>query len=529
MTAIFTFSIFLASCLIQLIAHDTSTGIYDEGIILSGAIAISEGKTPYKDFWTLYGPAQFYLISWVFNLFSENSLSARCIGIFFKSWITVAVFLVSRKILSEKIAISLSAGSLFFLIAQRNDLFPIFPALALGLTTIYLFNESMLRKDTRFAVLAGICFGLLALFRHDMGFYSAAAVLLASAFHLSGHAKLDSKLLVKTNVAGAIGVFATLPIWALLINQVPTRELVDQLLIAPATIYPQQRALPFPTFFNGASTRDFLVYLPFATTAIWLLTSARGLFRQAAKPIPTEPPTESQWLLTALALISIFFSLKGIVRVSILHMTPAIIASTITSAYLIKHPPLTRMQKKISNLILIFFTLLFITASLKGLSKFTKCVADLTNATDSIIYKLCTSPQLERIRCTNMDPDYIDAAKYVIATSKPGEHIFVGADRHDKLFITPVALYFATDRPSATKWMELHPGVATNLSVQQAIVRELESRVVRILILDGNFKANREPNASSVSSQVYLLDRYIQNHYELTRTFGEVRIMQRKN
>jgi hypothetical protein len=38
---------------------DASVGPYDEGLVLFGADRVLRGDVPYRDFWTLYGPASF--------------------------------------------------------------------------------------------------------------------------------------------------------------------------------------------------------------------------------------------------------------------------------------------------------------------------------------------------------------------------------------------------------------------------------------------------------------------------------------
>ncbi len=46
--------------------------VYDEGRILAGALRILTGAKPSADFHANYGPAQFYLVAWVLELFGRS-------------------------------------------------------------------------------------------------------------------------------------------------------------------------------------------------------------------------------------------------------------------------------------------------------------------------------------------------------------------------------------------------------------------------------------------------------------------------
>ena len=56
---------------------DASVGPYDEGLVLFGADRVLRGDVPYRDFWTLYGPAGFYVEAALFRLFGETALVGR--------------------------------------------------------------------------------------------------------------------------------------------------------------------------------------------------------------------------------------------------------------------------------------------------------------------------------------------------------------------------------------------------------------------------------------------------------------------
>jgi hypothetical protein len=61
----------------QLIAMEPTLGPYDESLILVGSTRVLAGDVPYKDFWTMYGPGQFYLTAWLFTLFGVQAVVLR--------------------------------------------------------------------------------------------------------------------------------------------------------------------------------------------------------------------------------------------------------------------------------------------------------------------------------------------------------------------------------------------------------------------------------------------------------------------
>jgi hypothetical protein len=61
------------------------------------------------------------------------------------------------------------------------------------------------------------------------------------------------------------------------------------------------------------------------------------------------------------------------------------------------------------------------------------------------------------------------------------------------------------------------------------MVHELEQNPPPYIVLDSEFDLVREPNDSSVSSGVTLLDNYIHDKYQHNETFGTLSIWRRRN
>src|SRR6476659_3309660 len=79
---------FVGSVLILLLVYmmySSTRGIfvYDEGLICYGAERVLGGDLPYRDFWTVYGPGQYYLLAGIFKVFGTSLLVARryCVSV----------------------------------------------------------------------------------------------------------------------------------------------------------------------------------------------------------------------------------------------------------------------------------------------------------------------------------------------------------------------------------------------------------------------------------------------------------------
>jgi hypothetical protein len=57
-----------AAMLFQLIVIRRKLGVYDESLELYCAEHVLEAPVTYRDFWTMYGPAQFYVLAAFFKL-----------------------------------------------------------------------------------------------------------------------------------------------------------------------------------------------------------------------------------------------------------------------------------------------------------------------------------------------------------------------------------------------------------------------------------------------------------------------------
>ncbi len=533
-------ALFLVSFLFHLLSLRRSPGIYDEGLIVVAAQRILEGDVPYRDFWSLYSPGQFYVIAALFKVFGPSILVERLYEAVITAAISVSAFALVDRCTNRWLAFGAWVVCTIWVSAFNFTNFPVFPALLLTLwsaATVLLFLEDPSRRFP--LVAAGLFVGLTAVFRHDLGFYAAASIaILLVAYSI--YERADRKARFAAVAVDRLGFFclgilsAAGPVFVLLLATVPVHELIFDLLIGPGQIYPATRALPFPPIWASltqaiagapvARTLQLVVYLPLLIAGVAALAWLSG----ALHPGSDSPDRganrtrQRMWLCILFMMLSLSFYLKGIVRVSPLHMMPSVVLAFVL--FFLLAASFRRSSAPIKAamvggaLVIATFTVLAGSTSIEGARR-----SLVTGFGDDI----CKPPPgLERAACFSMRADQRKAMEYIVANTAPDETIFVGLGRHDKIFVTDVIFYFITGRRPATRWHELHPGFATTAPIQAEMVAELTRNGTRYIVLDSEWDNVKEPNTSALSSGVTTLDDFIRSNYRLAASFGHYRILE---
>jgi hypothetical protein len=128
-----------------------------------------------------------------------------------------------------------------------------------------------------------------------------------------------------------------------------------------------------------------------------------------------------------------------------------------------------------------------------------------------------------------------DLSVFVEANVLPGQSIFIGLHRHDVVIINDVMLYFILNRPSATRYHELHPAIADTAPIQREIIGDLQNKNVPLIILKHIFpdktlelvKKDLLKNLPQIGATE--LDTYIREKYVEARQFGDYTVWQRKD
>ena len=503
--------------------------VYDESIIVVGANQIMAGKFPHIDFYFNYGPAQIGLLATVFAVFGKSLLVARLYDIAIRTGIVIACGFVLRQLrVDRRIATAALGVQILLLFAAGQYLYVIFPTLLLTLVGTLVLAPAAPdgRGSARRLIAGGAITGVITLFRYDVGFFVMVAHAAGLALLCAGGTQPWRAMarVLGLYVAGISLVFLPFAIMALAAGAGP--GFLHDIILYPARNYAAMRSLPFPMpALSGNFGLSLAVYAPVPTAII----AAWFLVDRCRREGDAFLHSAQMRLLLLLAVVTLAFFAKGVVRVSLTHMLMSIMAAIPVLALLITR----RQPKGVRQVAVIVAGMITISAvaalGLKGREDLKApenlLPMRLAGATPLAMQRACLP--LPSLGTGTLDADSYGAACYLAAHTAPNEKIFVGAGRHDKLFISNMALYFAAGRLPVGHWYHFDPGLQTRADVQSAIIAELETGQVRFVARDETYDTVDEPNQSALSSGVYLLDQYLAARYRLAARFGQIAVYRR--
>jgi hypothetical protein len=126
--------------------------------------------------------------------------------------------------------------------------------------------------------------------------------------------------------------------------------------------------------------------------------------------------------------------------------------------------------------------------------------------------------------------DLTDATAFIQAHVPENQTIFVGNLQHQQILENNVMFYFLAERASATKYYDLHPGVATTAAVQNQIINDIAKHNTKYVVLWNNqYKTGKEPNQSQYKSGVNNLDNFIRTNFVQVKYYGDYGIYARND
>jgi hypothetical protein len=529
--------------LILLVPLKSPFNYYDEGFPVFNATSIMSGGLPYKDFWAIYPPGQFYALAVIFKVFGTTLLAARVYDTIVRFLIVIGIYLIAKKITSYLLVLLACMTTGLLLASVGFYTYAVFPSLALSLFSILCLLKYPYTGQRRWVLLAGLLIGIASLFRWDIALYTGISVvstLILSRFLMPAQESrmsivkelLTTSELVILVLGGALAI--ALPCYGYVGLNSGFGNLWTQVIAFPATGLRRMRWLPYPALIplrdeikqifafpiNLSAFRsaywDILwwlrFYLPLAVYGIALYYWVGSLLRGCM--------TITIWYVgqTAVTIFGLLLFAQALSRYDYIHVLPTLIISFLVITSLGDHfvPNIrNRVIKSVFLVLLVPIITVYLVSPIYSLWSFMKNYPPFE----------CYS-YLKRASCVYVGRDEEQAVEYIKTHTKKGEPIFVGNRRHDLIFINDIGFYFLANRPSATSYQHLHPGVATTLPVQKVIANDIESKNVTWIVLVNVGKPN-EPNASNVSSGVYYLDDYIRSRYAPVVEFGSYQILKR--
>jgi hypothetical protein len=509
----------------------SAANFYDEGLILLNAERITRGELPYRDYWTLYSPGYFYLVAAVFKLAGPDMLVARYLDIALRFLLTLEVYLLARRLTGRWVALIPWAFVTLWLGSIRFYSYPAFPATAAILLVMLLLWQYLngRGRPRLWLALAGAAVGTTALLRLDFGGYAGiGAAVAVAAYELrqpaEGGRSWRSRLVAAVQaeailVAGAVTV--ALPLYAYLAAAAGFETLWQNLIVFPATTFRAARYLPVPrpipdlADMSGAEWKDWVrLYIPILTYIAALVVAAYWLVRPIGDRIPRAA------LYLALAGAGLGLVVKATSRYHELHALPTAIVAVVLATVLLYRVSARWWRSIVFPVVLAGLSFLIL------LDPYVLHFTDLLSQSRQFKPGGCYS-QVPRAACVPLTQDQEAAVQFLQRRAGPDEYIYVGTHRHDEIFANDVLFYFLAERPVATKYTELHPGLANTLPVQQEIAGELEAKDVRWIVTYRIWDSN-EPNTSAESTGINYLDDTIRARYRSVVTLGNYQIWERR-
>jgi hypothetical protein len=519
---------------------------YDEALILIGATRILSGDIPYRDFYSVYAPGQFYVLAALFKVFGPSVLVERLWDLLIRSCTVLVVYLIVDAAWRRWRALFAAVLTWLWLsYFDENYGYPVFPCLLFSLLSLYcvvpVYNGS---RAIAPLLACGICVGITILFRHDVGIATAVGgAFTLSLFHWTK--ELDPRQKMRVLLRSAIiysgGIaLAVVPPLAFLVAAGAAHDMLLDLVLMPAKTYVRMRSLPFPSVIAIArdathrklgSLNQLAIYLPIVAVFLGVIAAlALGRNQRSATSVDEQAPvSQRRWIVAQLSVFSLLFFFKGWVRVSLIHMALSIVPSLVimTVWELRSRAGRILFAVGIASLLLVSLPLMR-----NALWRFDQNCTWAAQSSGIFAMTLSDSGScfpsagLERLRCFYVSPNQIAAIRYIQEHTAENEPIFVGNHRHDKFVFYDMVLYFLSKRPSVTKWHELTPGVQTTKEIQTEMISELLSRQPRYIVLSSESEGVEEPNESSRSSGVTILDQFIHANYHTVAAFGPITILE---
>jgi hypothetical protein len=511
--------------------------IYDEGIIAFGAVRVLDGEIPHRDFWTQYSPGQLYTLAALFGLFGRTIMVERWWDVFTRGLLAVAIFLIAARLSSRRAAFAIWLLAVMWVTYYGFFGYPIFAGLCFSLFSAYALIRGLERP--RWLWVSGALLGVAAIFRHDMAIYAAAAFTAS----LAGFAVTDPALAgasVRARAAHGLKLWLRLassaalvvaPVLAYFVANVSVRELLDQSLIFPLTVFPKVRDLPYPKLDGSLEALPFYVpFVLYALATVVALSLLRPALRRFGSDRASRMAGESgsdrrdavvAWGILAIAIFGLAGFNQARVRSDTIHTVQFYMPAALLLGVVLQRG--LQVGRIAGYLMIVVGVVLYVGLLVNPVNQYLATLDARGNK--QLQQQLARSLPVARGALMN-DPQIL-AAHTLQLRVPPDEPIYIGLTRHDKVFANDAMMYFLAGRPSATRYHELHPGLTNTRQVQEEMIRDLERNRVRYILVTGMFEGANEPNDSAKSSGVSLLDDYIEDHYRSADWLSNYRLLKR--
>ncbi len=516
---------------------------------MAGAWRVLQGELVYRDFWTIYAPGSFYAIAGLLSLFGKHVLVPAIAAVALRGLSAGLFFALARRLGAGTLAAwglaLLVALSQFEVAPELETYVGALPALlgALLLVATYLQEGGVQRI---FA--AGLVLGVGATFKHDVAAFVALACSLAlvAAWIAAGRRRpavwAHPWRTVPALFAGC-GLVVVPAISLLAWKAGPAAW--NDLIAFPAGDFRLVRGEPYPSLWPDLSFARAWLADPSDLAAgrdagihgsRWILTNAPQIAFAAALVFVVLRrrvlrPDRLALALALLAALPLFWSAAHVqqnthlLSMAFCSILLGVIAWAETSAS-------ERGWRLLSGGLLAAWVPGLLVAPVLSALLPLRVWSGWETLDLAVARGVLVSPREKEI--------YESVAGYVHANVPPGEAIHVGVVRGDAIVVSNTRFYYLVDRPAATRYQELHPGVTDVRAVQEEMIADLLRKDVRCVVLWWFGGRDRSPathdeivrrrarlGIDGIGSTLF--DEFVAEHYEPVLEVDEYTVLWRRD
>ena len=460
---------------------------------MAGAQRILDGEVIYRDFWTIYAPGSYYAIAGLLKVFGRSVLVQAVGGVALRA-LAVALFFALVRRLGAGLRMGLALAGVLAVglweVAPELGTYPgILPAvLAAWLGAVAYAQGAPARR----LFYGGLALGAGATFKHDVAAYAALSVCaaLALAWWWRRAGEDEPRPASWVHPARAIAIFAAgcalipIPVIAWLATAAG-QDAWQDLIVFPAGDFRLVRSEPYPgllpplQFLQAwfAEPGDLRAARDAGDhTARWILANAPqwafvgGLFVLLRRG-RSMAPGRLVGMSIALVALPFYFGAAHVQQNT--HLTSMAVCSFLFGTVAWREAG-RGLRAFALALFLAWIPGLWVRPAMEAMLPL-RVWSGWSRLDLPVARGVFVSPREAAI--------YETLNAFVEANVPPGEAIHVGVVRNDAVVVSDTRVYYMVDRPAATRYQELHPGITDVDRVQVEMIGDLETKDVRCLVL----------------------------------------------